>query len=72
MKLSRCLFVGLCFVMVSCSVLSGGGSGDPEIEKHAKSLSFPLNIDHLFYVTSFIDDMDNVDFLKWGFYLVHI
>ena len=69
MKLSRFLFVGLCFVMVSCSVLSGGGSGDTDAEKYAKDLSFPLNEDHVFFLTSCIDDMADVDFFQMGLLL---
>ena len=47
-QISRFFFVGLCFLMVSCSVLSGGESGDTDVKKYAKDLSFPLNEEHLF------------------------
>ena len=65
-KLSRLFFVGLCFVMVSCSVLSGGGGGATDAEKYAKDLSFPLNDEHLFYLKSHVNHITGTSFFKIG------
>ena len=51
---------------MSCSVLSGGGSGDTDTEKYEKDLSFPLNEEHFFYLTSSTQDVNGSNFLILG------